>query len=163
MDPLRTQEGPLVVFDLSGVDYFGSMFLAVLLRCWKLATAQGGMMVLVGRLRARQGTAPNHLARHGLADLRHPPGGDGGASGRLRMAVGRTAPPAICRCARPVRPAGPQGSAVLKRNAASWKRLTRLSCGPMIKFGRIKTAKIVSLRRTETSSPFAGWSRHGHL
>jgi anti-anti-sigma factor len=48
MEPLRGQDGPLVVFDLSGVDYFGSMFLAVLLRCWKLALTQGGMMVLAG-------------------------------------------------------------------------------------------------------------------
>jgi anti-anti-sigma factor len=48
MEPLRNQDGPLVVFDLSGVDYFGSMFLAVLLRCWKLALTQGGMMVLAG-------------------------------------------------------------------------------------------------------------------
>src|SRR5690349_9544513 len=28
MRPLRDQDGPLVVFDLSEVDYFGSMFLA---------------------------------------------------------------------------------------------------------------------------------------
>jgi len=48
MEPLRSQDGPLVVFDLSQVNYFGSMFLAVLLRCWKLALAQGGMMVLSG-------------------------------------------------------------------------------------------------------------------
>jgi anti-anti-sigma factor len=48
MRPLRNQDGPLVVFDLSGVDYFGSMFLALLLRCWKLALTQGGMMVLAG-------------------------------------------------------------------------------------------------------------------
>jgi anti-anti-sigma factor len=48
MQPLRSQDGPLVVFDLSGIDYFGSMFLAVLLRCWKLALTQGGMMVLAG-------------------------------------------------------------------------------------------------------------------
>jgi anti-anti-sigma factor len=48
MRPLRDQDGPLVVFDLSEVDYFGSMFLALLLRCWKLALTQGGMMVLAG-------------------------------------------------------------------------------------------------------------------
>ncbi|MEA2630758.1 MAG: anti-sigma factor antagonist [Chloroflexota bacterium] len=48
MKPLRSQDGPLVVFDLSQVDYFGSMFLAVLLRCWKLSLTQGGMMVLSG-------------------------------------------------------------------------------------------------------------------
>ena len=48
MEPLRRQEGPLVVFDLSRVDFFGSMFLALLLRCWKLALAQGGTMALAG-------------------------------------------------------------------------------------------------------------------
>jgi anti-anti-sigma factor len=48
MRPIRSQDSPLIVFDLSQVDYFGSMFLAVLLRCWKLALTQGGMMVLSG-------------------------------------------------------------------------------------------------------------------
>ena len=48
MAPLRQQESPMIVFDLSQVDYFGSMFIAVLLRCWKLATGRGGMMVLAG-------------------------------------------------------------------------------------------------------------------
>ncbi len=37
-----------MVFDLSLVDYFGSMFLAMLLRCWKLVQARGGMMALAG-------------------------------------------------------------------------------------------------------------------
>jgi anti-sigma B factor antagonist len=48
MKPLRNQEGPLVVFDMSKIDYFGSIFLALLLRCWKLSLSQGGMMVLSG-------------------------------------------------------------------------------------------------------------------
>jgi anti-anti-sigma factor len=48
MSPLRRQESPLVVFDLSAVDYFGSMFLALLLRCWKLVQTKGGEMVLSG-------------------------------------------------------------------------------------------------------------------
>lgn len=46
--PIRDQEGVLVVFDLSPVDYFGSMFLALLIRCWKLALARGGTMALAG-------------------------------------------------------------------------------------------------------------------
>ena len=70
MEPFRHQENPLVVFDLSQVDYFGSMFLALLLRCWKLVQARGGMMVLAGVSDPGQGTAPAHLARHGLAHLR---------------------------------------------------------------------------------------------
>lgn len=55
MEPLRHQENPLVIFDLSQVDYFGSMFLALLLRCWKLVQARGGMMALSGvSARARE-------------------------------------------------------------------------------------------------------------
>ena len=45
---LRRQDNPLIVFDLSQVDNFGSMFLALLIRCWKLALSQGGTMVLSG-------------------------------------------------------------------------------------------------------------------
>jgi hypothetical protein len=33
MSPMRNQEIPMVVFDLSDVAYFGSVFLALLLRC----------------------------------------------------------------------------------------------------------------------------------
>lgn len=48
LNPLKRQENPLIVFDLSRVDYFGSMFLALLIRCWKLAISQGGSMALSG-------------------------------------------------------------------------------------------------------------------
>jgi anti-anti-sigma factor len=48
LKPLRRQENPLIVFDLSQVEYFGSMFLALLIRCWKLALSQGGTMALAG-------------------------------------------------------------------------------------------------------------------
>jgi anti-sigma B factor antagonist len=48
MTPLQGQTAPQVVFDLSAVNYFGSMFLAVLLRCWKLASSTGGSLVLAG-------------------------------------------------------------------------------------------------------------------
>jgi anti-anti-sigma factor len=48
LKPLKRQENPLIVFDLSGVDYFGSMFLALLIRCWKLALSRGGTMALAG-------------------------------------------------------------------------------------------------------------------
>jgi anti-sigma B factor antagonist len=48
LDPLRQQENPLIVFDLSRVEYFGSMYLAVLIRCWKLALSRGGTMALSG-------------------------------------------------------------------------------------------------------------------
>jgi anti-sigma B factor antagonist len=48
LKPLRRQENPLIIFDLSQVDNFGSMFLALLIRCWKLALSQGGTMALSG-------------------------------------------------------------------------------------------------------------------
>jgi anti-sigma B factor antagonist len=47
-DPIRHDAEPLIVFDLSQVDYFGSVFLGVLLRCWKLVQAKGGSMALSG-------------------------------------------------------------------------------------------------------------------
>ena len=48
LEPLRRQENPLIIFDLSQVDNFGSMFLALLIRCWKLTVSQGGTMALSG-------------------------------------------------------------------------------------------------------------------
>lgn len=48
MAPLREQEVPMVVVDLSEVDYFGSVFLALLLRCHKLVKSSGGELVLCG-------------------------------------------------------------------------------------------------------------------
>jgi anti-sigma B factor antagonist len=55
LKPLQRQENPLILFDLSQVDYFGSMFLALLIRCWKLALSQGGSMALSGvSLRTRE-------------------------------------------------------------------------------------------------------------
>ena len=48
LKPLQRQENPLILFDLSQVDYFGSMFLALLIRCWKLALSKGGSMALSG-------------------------------------------------------------------------------------------------------------------
>ena len=46
--PLRDQDDPLIVVDLSAVNYFGSIFLGLLIRCWKLAATRGGQMVLAG-------------------------------------------------------------------------------------------------------------------
>jgi anti-anti-sigma regulatory factor len=48
LEPIRRQENPLVLFDLSSSDNFGSMFLALLIRCWKVAIAQGGSVALAG-------------------------------------------------------------------------------------------------------------------
>jgi anti-sigma B factor antagonist len=45
---LRSQDNPLVVIDLGQVDFFGSSFLSLLLRCWKSVVARGGQMVLAG-------------------------------------------------------------------------------------------------------------------
>jgi anti-sigma B factor antagonist len=48
LEPIRRQENPLIVFDLSQAENFGSMFLALLIRCWKLALSRGGAMALSG-------------------------------------------------------------------------------------------------------------------
>lgn len=45
---IRKQEVPMVIVDLTGVELFDSMFLSVLLRCWKAAVTKGGMMVICG-------------------------------------------------------------------------------------------------------------------
>lgn len=48
MEPLESMSVPLVVFDLSHVAYFGSVFLALMLRCHKFVKSRGGEMVLCG-------------------------------------------------------------------------------------------------------------------
>ncbi|MEO6809115.1 MAG: STAS domain-containing protein [Isosphaeraceae bacterium] len=48
LDPLRDLELPLILVDLSKIDAFGSTFLALLIRCWKLVMDKGGMMALSG-------------------------------------------------------------------------------------------------------------------
>jgi anti-sigma B factor antagonist len=48
LEPLRHQEAPMLIVDLSRVDFFGSTFLGLLIRCWKLALVRGGMMALSG-------------------------------------------------------------------------------------------------------------------
>ena len=48
MAPLADQKVPLVVIDLSSVGYFGSVFLALLLRCHKFVKSRGGELVLAG-------------------------------------------------------------------------------------------------------------------
>lgn len=46
LDALRLDPCPQIVVDLGGLSYFGSSFLGLLIRCWKLATLRGGSMVL---------------------------------------------------------------------------------------------------------------------
>ena len=48
MEPLQNQEAPMVVIDLSDISYFGSVFLALLLRCHKFVRSKGGELVLCG-------------------------------------------------------------------------------------------------------------------
>jgi anti-anti-sigma factor len=48
IEPLRSEMEPVVIFDLGGVNYFGSVFLAILIRCWKIIRANSGTMVLAG-------------------------------------------------------------------------------------------------------------------
>ncbi len=48
LKPITLQENPLVIIDLSEVNNFGSMFLALLIRCWKMAVSRGGTMAISG-------------------------------------------------------------------------------------------------------------------
>lgn len=48
MAPIQDQEIPMVVVDLGEVTYFGSVFLALLLRCHKFVKSRGGELVLCG-------------------------------------------------------------------------------------------------------------------
>lgn len=48
MEPLKQHESPMVVFDLSEVSYFGSVFLALLLRCHTAVKSRGGELVICG-------------------------------------------------------------------------------------------------------------------
>ncbi len=48
IEPLRDEVEPVVLFDLSQVSYFGSVFLAVMIRCWKLVLNKSGTMGLCG-------------------------------------------------------------------------------------------------------------------
>jgi anti-anti-sigma factor len=48
MAPLKAHKSPMVVFDLSEVSYFGSVFLALLLRCHTAVKSRGGELVLCG-------------------------------------------------------------------------------------------------------------------
>lgn len=54
MAPLKKTETPMVVFDLSEVKFFGSVFLSLLLRCHKYVKTRGGELVICG---------PSDLAR----------------------------------------------------------------------------------------------------
>jgi anti-anti-sigma factor len=48
LQPIRREECPLVIVALENVNYFGSVFLSLLLRCWKHVSTKGGTMVLCG-------------------------------------------------------------------------------------------------------------------
>jgi anti-sigma B factor antagonist len=48
LQPIHREECPLVVVALEKANYFGSVFLSLLLRCWKHVSTKGGTMVLCG-------------------------------------------------------------------------------------------------------------------
>jgi len=48
LEPIRAAEVPLVIIDLAHVDYFGSSFLSLLLKCWKAILEKNGQMALAG-------------------------------------------------------------------------------------------------------------------
>ncbi|WP_169974431.1 STAS domain-containing protein [Tautonia rosea] len=48
LGPIQELPMPMLIVDLEGVDFFGSSFLSLLLRCWKAVLVKGGQMVLAG-------------------------------------------------------------------------------------------------------------------
>src|SRR5688572_15485293 len=48
LGPISRMKNPSVVIDLSEVEFFGSVFLSLLLRTWKSVFQNGGTMVLCG-------------------------------------------------------------------------------------------------------------------
>ncbi|MSR56232.1 MAG: anti-sigma factor antagonist [Planctomycetaceae bacterium] len=48
MAPLKKTAMPIIVFDLSAIKYFGSVFLSLLLKCHKAVRTRGGKLVLCG-------------------------------------------------------------------------------------------------------------------
>ena len=48
LDPIRERAAPLVVIDLTEVSYFGSVFMAMLLKCQRIVKPRGGVLVLCG-------------------------------------------------------------------------------------------------------------------
>jgi anti-sigma B factor antagonist len=48
LQPIHREACPLVIVALNNVNYFGSVFLSLLLRCWKHVSTKGGTMVLCG-------------------------------------------------------------------------------------------------------------------
>lgn len=48
MEPLKSSPSPMAVVDLSEVKFFGSAFLALLLRCHTAVKSRGGELVLCG-------------------------------------------------------------------------------------------------------------------
>ncbi len=48
MEPLKSSASPMAVVDLSEVKFFGSAFLALLLRCHTAVKSRGGELVLSG-------------------------------------------------------------------------------------------------------------------
>lgn len=48
MEPLKSSPSPMAVIDLSEVKFFGSAFLALLLRCHTAVKSRGGELVLSG-------------------------------------------------------------------------------------------------------------------
>lgn len=48
MEPLKSSASPMAVIDLSEVEFFGSAFLALLLRCHTAVKSRGGELVLSG-------------------------------------------------------------------------------------------------------------------
>lgn len=48
LGPILNHDKPQIVFDLSKIQFFGSVFLSLLLRCWRQVDKGGGSMAICG-------------------------------------------------------------------------------------------------------------------
>ena len=83
--PLRNDPPAGLIFDLSKVDYVGSVFLSFLLRCHKRVKEHGSEVVVAGASAKRARVAAHDRPRHPLGAVRHPHRSHGGPDRRLTL------------------------------------------------------------------------------
>jgi len=48
LGPILKNDKPRIIFDLGKIAFFGSVFLSLLLRCWRQVDTRGGSMLICG-------------------------------------------------------------------------------------------------------------------
>ena len=46
LGPIVDHDHPKIIFDLGSIGFFGSIFLSLLLRCWRQVDSRGGSMII---------------------------------------------------------------------------------------------------------------------